>query len=188
MRKTAIIFISAAVLLAGCSKKTEEAPLANAQLGNAVENGVPPVEPAVSPDQAFVNAAASSDAFEIETSKLALATSGSASVKKFAQMMVDAHTASTAKLKAAAAKAQPALLPDPTLAPDQQAKIDALKMAKGEEFDRAYITAQNEGHAQTLDKLKSYASGGGQPALKDFATAIVPVVTAHLNAVRALKP
>ena len=48
--------------------------------------------------QSFANIAAASDAFEIETSRLALANGASAAVKSYANKMIEAHTASTAKL------------------------------------------------------------------------------------------
>ena len=43
--------------------------------------------------QAFANAAASSDRFEIESSRMAATSAQSASVKSFARQMITAHTA-----------------------------------------------------------------------------------------------
>lgn len=83
-----------------------------------------------------------SDTFEIESSKLAATRAQSAKVKRFAEEMIKAHTASTAKLKTAAAAASPALTPVPRLSPAQQ---------------------------QTLDALKAYSASGAVPSLKTFA-------------------
>src|SRR6476646_5613525 len=44
--------------------------------------------------QGFVNAAAASDKFEIESSKLAAANAQSSAVKSFARQMISAHTQS----------------------------------------------------------------------------------------------
>lgn len=144
--------------------------------------------PAATGGQTFANTAAASDAFEIATSKLALTTSSSPAIKKFAQKMIDAHTASTAKLKSIAAKLDPAITPDPTLTAEQQQTLDALKTKTGAEFDQAYVTAQRDGHKKTLDALKAYSSSGDVPALKSFATDLIPTVAAHLNMANGLKP
>jgi putative membrane protein len=141
---------------------------------------------APSPGQAFANAAASSDMFEVETSKLAADKGASAKVKKFAEQMIKMHTESTAKLRTAAASASPALTPDPMLTPMQQQTLDALKAKSGADFDTAYAKAQVDGHQMTLDALKAYAASGDVAPLKAFAAAMVPTVTAHLNMAKAL--
>ena len=147
----------------------------------------PAQTPAMSAAQSFVNTAAASDAFEIETSRLALINGASASVKSYAQKMIDAHTGSTAKLKTLTAGMNPALTPDATLNAQQQATLDQLKSLNGKAFDEAYIAAQTAGHQQTLDALKAYATTGDTPALKSFASDLIPTVTAHLNMAKGLK-
>ncbi|MDQ1228694.1 DUF4142 domain-containing protein [Sphingomonas sp. SORGH_AS_0879] len=152
--------------------------------GNAMAEATPAALPAA---QVFANAAAASDAFEIETSKLALTNGASASVKSYARTMIEAHTASTAKLKTAAGSATPAITPDPTLNAEQQQKLDQLKGLNGTAFDQAYIAEQTAGHQQTLDTLKAYAATGESAPLKTFATGLIPTVTAHLNMAKGLK-
>ncbi|WP_375420516.1 DUF4142 domain-containing protein [uncultured Sphingomonas sp.] len=137
--------------------------------------------------QGFANAAAASDAFEIESSKLAATKASSAKVKAFAAQMIAAHTKSTAKLKATAATLSPAITPDPTLAPDQQAMLDSLKAVEGTAFDTTYATNQAAAHQSTLDKLKAYAATGEEPKFKEIATGLIPTVTAHLNMAKGLK-
>lgn len=176
----------AVVSLAGCKKEPE--PVASATSDVAAMDTSTPVasDMAQTPGQAFADVAAASDAFEIEASKLAGTKATSAKVKTFAEQMVKAHTESTAKLKAAAAKASPPITPEATLSAAQQAQLDALKSKTGSEFDRAYIDAQVTAHQEALDALKGYSAGGDVPALKDLATQLVPVVTAHLNMAKAL--
>lgn len=175
------------IALAACGQKKETQPdgaSADLNANGAMEAQVP----AVSLGQQFANSAAASDAFEIATSKLAQATSKSASVKAFASKMVDAHTQSTEKLKATAGGLSPPVIPDPTLTAEQQQIVDSLKMKTGADFDAAYIRAQVDGHQQTLDALKAYVASGDLPALKDLASSLVPTVTAHLNMAKGLKP
>ncbi|BAV66159.1 DUF4142 domain-containing protein [Sphingobium cloacae] len=186
--QTSIFAIAlAALALGGCGKKSE--PVPNETVA-APTNGLNAVESAPVPenaDQAFANAAAASDMFEVESSRLAEINSQSASVKKFAEAMIKAHTDSTAELTEAAGKATPAIVPKLLLTPEQQQALDSLKDKKGADFDAAYIAAQRKGHEETLDKLKAYAENGEVPALKAFAAKLVPVVTEHLNMAKALK-
>lgn len=184
----------AALALAGCKK---EAPAANDTATTAAATTVAPdMVPGMdttaaadtqSPAQAFADTAAASDAFEIETSKLAVANGQSDAVKRFATKMIDAHTQSTEKLKLAAGKLSPSITPDADLTDAQEQKLDALKDLKGADFDKAYAAAQVEGHQKTLDALKAFAASGDAPApLKDFAKTLIPTVTAHLNMAKAL--
>lgn len=143
--------------------------------------------PAMSAGQVFANTAAAGGAFEIESSRLAGQNAGSAAVKAFAAKMIDAHTEATAKLTAAAAAASPAITPDATMTPEQQAQIAAMRDAKGAAFDRLYVDAQKTAHAATLDTLKAYAASGDVPSLKAFATELSPKVAAHLNMANGLK-
>ena len=194
MKIKSLALLSAATLaLAGCGQKADTSNVSTNTMTvsetDAVNDTDAMNDTAMAPaaGQTFANTAASSDAFEIATSKAALATSKSASIKKFAQEMIDAHTKSTAKLKTVAAGLSPAITPDPTLTPDQQQKLDAMSKLTGADFDKAYIDAQTAGHQQTLDALKVYATGGDVPALKTFASGLVPTVTAHLNMAKSLK-
>ncbi|AOH83845.1 hypothetical protein AWL63_07580 [Sphingomonas panacis] len=194
MKIKSLTLLSAATLaLAGCGQKTDTSNVSTNTMTisetDAVNGTDTMNDTAMAPaaGQTFANTAASSDAFEIATSKAALATSKSASVKKFAQEMIDAHTKSTAKLKTVAAGLSPAITPDPSLTADQQQKLDAMTKLTGADFDKAYIDAQTAGHQQTLDALKVYATGGDVPALKTFASGLVPTVAAHLNMAKSLK-
>lgn len=187
--RTTIIASTALLALAACGRNAENAQN-NTMAAQAGDTGVAaatatPVT--ASAAQSFANAAAASDAFEIATSKAALSKSTSASIKSYAQKMIDAHTASTTKLKTAAAEATPALTPDPTLSPEQQRRLGELEALDGSAFDQAYVAEQAAGHQQTLDTLKTYAASGDTPSLRTFATALIPIVTAHLNMAKGLK-
>ena len=178
--------ISMALVLCACQ---QSAPPADNAAANDMATETVNETDAMAPMsvQDFANKAAASDMFEIESSKAALATSSSADVKKFAQMMVDAHTKSTADLKAALAGADPAVTPDPTLDPMQQASLDSLKSAPATAFDAAYKTAQVDGHQKALAMLQQYAAGGEAGPAKDFAAKMVPIVTEHLKMAQELK-
>ncbi|GFE76779.1 DUF4142 domain-containing protein [Novosphingobium sp. TCA1] len=193
MKHRIVLAVSiAALAVAGC-KKEAPAPsdVATAPATGVVPGAIPgadvPMGTATqTPAQAFANAAAASDAFEIEASKLAIAQGQSAGVKRFAEKMVDAHTQSTAKLKGVTDKLAPAITPDAGLSEAQQQTIDSLKTLKGADFDKAYAKAQVDGHEATLAKLKDYAASGDSAPLQAFAKELIPTVTAHLNMAKSL--
>jgi putative membrane protein len=183
--------------LAGCGHKTEEkvdaaantAGDAMAAAGDATANAVSDVKDAVTPTptgQEFVDKAAKSDAFEIAAAKLAKTNAASDDVKSFAAEMVKAHTASTAKVKAAAGKAMPAITPDATLTNDQSDKLADLGKLKGTDFDKKYASGQVDAHEDALSLMQGYAKDGEVQSLKDAAGAIAPTVAKHLDMAKAL--
>lgn len=191
--RTLALLSAATLTLAACGSKTETTSADNAAIAatetQSTTNAVAPAAtPAASGGQAFANAAAASDAFEIATSRLATTNGASAPVRKYADQMIAAHTASTAKLKAATAGVSPAIVPNPALNAEQEAKLADLRLKTGEAFDAAYVTEQRAAHQQTLDTLNAYAASGDVPALKTFASGLAPTVAAHLNMAKALRP
>lgn len=196
MKFTATIAISALTLsLASCGSRNDAATTsANETVASDTMPDIAMSEPAgmgsdsamAASGQAFADTAASIDAFEIATSKLAADKASGAKVKTFAQQMIKAHTDSTAKLKTAAAAASPAITPVPQMTAMQQQVLDDLKTKSGAAFDTAYMTAQANAHQMTLDKLKGYAANGDVPSLKAFASEMIPIVTGHLNMAKGM--
>ena len=193
MKAYAILALSAAsISLVACNKKADDIPateLNTMPTNDAAMNGVVATATAAAPmsAQGFANAAAASDRFEVETSKLASASGQTAAVKKFADNMIKAHTASTAELKTILGGLPTPVTPNDAFNPDQQRLMDGLQGKTGSELDKAYAAAQVTAHQATLDALKAYTAGGDTPALKTFANKMVPTVTAHLNAAKGLK-
>jgi putative membrane protein len=189
INKLAIFLSGTALALGACSKQDDTNNYAGNDITIADENGAATNAVVVSPltAQGFANAAAASDRFEIESSKLAASAASSPAVKAFAQKMIAAHEGSTAKLKTTAGGLSPAVTPDDTLTAEQQQTLDSLKAAKGAQFDEAYAAAQVDAHQKALDALNGYAASGDNQALKDFAKGLVPTVTAHLNMAKGLK-
>jgi putative membrane protein len=191
MQSKLVIFVSGTVLaLSACAKHEATSDNNATDLNMSADNGLA-ANTAQAPSpltaQGFSNAAAASDRFEIESSKLAGTSASSAAIKKFAEKMISAHTESTGKLKSTAGALSPAVTPDDTLTADQQQKLDSLKTLNGTAFDTAYASAQVNAHQTALDALKDYANSGDNAQLKSFANGLVPTVTAHLNMAKALK-
>lgn len=154
----------------------------------AIENGAVAegnLAAAGTPDATYVQNAAASDMFEIESSKLALEKATLPALKTYAEMMIAEHGTSSAELKIAAASAG---IPVPTmLPPPLQAKLEALRTKSGAGFDQQYLADQRAGHQDTLTKVNAYLAGAPAGPLKDHASKVTGVVQKHLNAVEKIK-
>jgi putative membrane protein len=139
-----------------------------------------------SPGQKFANDVGASDWFEIEAGKLAQEKAHDQKLKDFGKLMVEHHTASTDKLKAAGAKASPAITPSPALNTEQEANLEALRAADDAAFDALYKTQQIAAHEKALATVKDYAATGDVPELKKFAGEAEKIVQAHLTKIKGL--
>jgi len=186
-----------AIGLSGCGQKTEQAAgsvantasetadAAGAMAANA-QTDIKQALSATPSGQEFATRAARSDAYEIAAAKLAQTNAASQAVKDFAAEMIKAHSASTAKVKAAAAQASPAITPDPTLTPDQNDDLAELANKKGADFDGAYIDDQVDAHEDALALMRDFAEHGDTPSLKAAAGEIAPIVQKHLEHAKSL--
>jgi putative membrane protein len=191
MRSKLVIAVSFSVLALSSCGKNDRAADNNAatDMNVTMDNGMAADTAALSPltAQGFANAAAASDKFEIESSRLAATASQSAAVKSYAAKMITAHEGSTAKLKSTLTSMNPAVTAADTLNADQQASLDSLKAETGANFDAAYKAAQVDAHQKALDALNNYAASGDNDALMAFAKGLSPTVAAHLNMAKGLR-
>lgn len=186
--KTLILLSASTLTLAACNRGDEPAVTQadNFEVEDIVlANDAVAATPTTA--QEFANAAAASDRFEIESSKLVASAGQSAAVKTFANNMIKAHTASTEKLKTTVAELASPLTINDALNANQQQLLDGLKDKTGANLDVAYSAAQVSAHQATLDALNAYAASGDDPALKRLASEMIPTVTAHLNTAKGLK-
>jgi putative membrane protein len=199
MNKYFLIASTAALALglSGCGQKTEQAAdtvantasetadAAGAMAANA-QTDIKQALSATPSGQEFASRAARSDAYEIAAAKLAQTNATSQAVKDFAAEMIKAHSASTTKVRAAAAQANPAITPDPTLTPDQNDDLAELARKKGAEFDEEYIDGQVDAHEDALALMRDFAEHGDTPSLKAAAGEIAPIVQKHLEHAKSL--
>lgn len=136
-------------------------------------------------DLAYVQNAAASNVFEIETSKLALEKATVPSIKTYAQTMVDEHTKASNELMAAVTQA--GLSGQIAMPADKQAKVDALRGLSGAEFDRQYLADQRSGHQELLANVNAYLAAAPAGPLKDHASKVTGVVQKHLNSLEKIK-
>ena len=170
-----LIVIGTATVLSACAAPAPE-PLEPTVLT------VDPSSPLAAPT--YMQMAASSDQFEIQSGQLAAQMSQNAAVRNFGNLLVAHHTFTTQQL-AAAAQAAGLTPPPPALLPAHQAMLDQLRSA-GPNFDVAFRDIQVQAHQEALGLHQNYSTGGDHPALRTVAAAAVPIVQQHLTAAQAL--
>ena len=143
---------------------------------------VDPSSPLAAPT--YMQMAASSDLFEIQSGQLAAQMSQNPAVRGFGNLLVAHHT-HTSNQMMAAARAAGLVPPPPALLPPHQQMLDNLR-ASGGNFDVAFRDAQVAAHQEALALHQNYASGGDVPALRTVAGAAVPIIQQHLSAAQAL--
>ena len=133
----------------------------------------------------YMQMAASSDLFEIQSSQLALQMSSNPAVRSFAQMLVNDHTAlsNTMMTTAQSAGLNP---PPPALMPQHAQMLQQLQAA-GPNFDMAYRDAQVMAHQEAITLHQNYANGGDVAALRTVAAQAVPIIQGHLNHAQMLQ-
>jgi putative membrane protein len=194
MKKLALT-LPALALLAACGSNTDTDTVTtntgtvteiSTDTANGIDGGLDNASvatPAMSGQQ-FADTAAASDAYEIEAGKLAQQKATRQDLKDFGAMMVRHHTDSTAKLKTAAGRISPAIVPSPTLSAKQQQDLDMLRSANGADFDTAYRNQQVVAHQMALATLEGYQVSGDVAELKAWAAETSPVVREHLDTIQ----
>ena len=128
----------------------------------------------------YVAKAGASDQYELQSSRLVLATSKNASLRAFANEMIKDHTQSTAEVKHAALQGKVKAGP-PHLDAMGAKNLAQLRAAKGTARDMLYVQQQKKSHQMALALQQGYAANGDVAPLKMTAGKIVPVVQHHLG-------
>ena len=135
--------------------------------------------------QSYVEKALTGDLFEIESSKIIAGKTSDPAVRQFAQMMIQAHQHSTAKVREAAGQSGITITP-PMLSDGMRKQIDKIRAASGEQADLVYLKAQRDAHADALTLHRTYARMGGDGPLRAAAAAIAPEVQKHIDMLHKL--
>ncbi|MEZ2131376.1 MULTISPECIES: DUF4142 domain-containing protein [unclassified Sinorhizobium] len=135
--------------------------------------------------QEFADVAAFSSGFEVEAAQLALMKAQNADIKAFAEDMARDHGKVTERL-AEAAKQEGITLPS-AMDGDFRRKMDALKAAPPEEFDRFYLSTQATVHSDAIALFELYSQKGPDGALKKFAAETLPTLRMHQMRIEQLR-
>lgn len=138
-------------------------------------------------DEQLLRDIAQANLAEIETGRIALDTSRNEQVRKFAQQMIDDHSAAMKDVQQLA-QAKGVTLPD---GPDIKHKTMAvaLKAMSGETFDKQYMSRAGVGdHRSTHELLQKTQRTAKDADLKALAQKMIPVVHGHLTEAEQLAP
>ena len=108
---------------------------------------------------AFVPAAASSNTFEIRSSRQMTAAASAAGITPPAEPLMPRH----------------------------REMLDELRTSSDAEFDGRYIEMQTAAHEEAVTLFSAYADGGDVPALQSFARATLPTLRQHYEHVQRLE-
>lgn len=133
-------------------------------------------------DQTFVNKAAVSNMFEVDTSELAVDKAESSDVKEFARHMIRDHGKAGKELETLA-KNLGAEVPE-ELDAKHSAALEKLEQLDGAAFDQAYIQAQREAHREAVNLFSSYSRSGSNDELQAWAQKTLPVLQEHAREVQ----
>ncbi|SDH17020.1 DUF4142 domain-containing protein [Pelagibacterium luteolum] len=134
--------------------------------------------PIVDP-QVFADSAASSNTFEIQSSKMALDASQNSDVVAFAEQMLADHTDAGEQMLASAQA--DGITPATEIEELHQAQLDELAALEGEAFDDEYVAAQVAAHRAAVSLFQSFATDGQDSNLKTFAAETLPTLERHLD-------
>jgi putative membrane protein len=136
-------------------------------------------------DRKFIQKAAESGMFEVQSAQLAASKATDPQVKSFASMLVDHHTAANNEL-IQIANAKGVEIP---AAPPRGMRKDVEKLGKksGNDFDKEFVKEVGiKAHEKDI-KLFEHASKDVKDAqLKAFVDKTLPVLRQHLQAAKAL--
>ena len=140
--------------------------------------------PQGSRDRLFLHGAAEGGMAEVQLAQLALQKSSNDDVKKFAQKMVDDHTALNDSL-APFAKSMGAK-PPKKLAKGDQTELAKLSGLSGRDFDKEYLAYMVKDHRKDLADFHQEAQTASTPDLKAAVAKGEATVHEHLDMVQKL--
>lgn len=117
---------------------------------------------------------------EIETGRLALEKSQNPQVRKFAQQMIDDHTAAQQQLQALAQAKGVTLTQETDL--QHKTLATALRVLSGETFDSQYMKRVGvNNHQRTVELLQKAQKNSTDPEVRAMAAKMLPTVQSHLQ-------
>lgn len=139
-------------------------------------------------DLDFASKATASNNFELQAASIALAKSQNPTIKQYAQMITDDHTAAGNELSTIVKNKNWQL----RTSDDQnyKAMIDQLNKADTANFDRVYTDLMVKSHRDAISLFKDASAGTAitDADLKKFATDKIPAFEKHLDQLKNWQP
>jgi putative membrane protein len=135
--------------------------------------------------QQFVQKAAITDMFEIQSGQLAQQKATNEDYRQFGQMIQDDHTKTSNQLKSMAQNLPGLQLPQ-AVDSTHKKMLDKLQTLNGAQFEDQFKKDQVAGHQEAIKLFGNYAQKGDQADLKKFAQDTLPTLKQHLQHAQAL--
>ena len=130
-------------------------------------------------DAEFLVNAAEINLMEIRLGELVASKASMSEVKELGKMMETAHTKSLAELKGLAEKK---MMTIPTeLTNEGKDSYEKLTKKSGMDFDKEYCDMMVNGHKDAIDKFEKASANSTDADIKEWATATLPTLRAHLD-------
>jgi putative membrane protein len=133
----------------------------------------------------FIQLVANINEFQIEAAGIAGERATREDVKAFAGAVAVAHEAKQNELVAAAERV--GLKAIPTLGPDQQERLAALRTASPEAFDALYLDQQIEAHEAWVDLFNDYLTQAPATPVRTWAENTNALFRTRLDRAHALE-
>lgn len=128
-------------------------------------------------DKLFCARAAEGNLAEITFAQLALSKTRNANVRQTAQVILMGHTKAQNDLMQLTRARGMTMMP--MLSVTHMVVYDALKKAKGDDFDKMYMAGQTGDHENTIALFQVETSAGMDDALKSYANQYLPDIVGH---------
>jgi len=129
----------------------------------------------------YIRNSAIGDMFEIAAAEVAKKDSRNNEVRRFAQMIIDDHTAIKSSLASTLKQAEFAMTLPASLDDPHAALIKQLERTAIADFDVDFIRQQIVANESALRVQASYATSGRDLSLRKFASQTVPKIQMHLT-------
>lgn len=135
-------------------------------------------------DQQYFRDMAHANLAEVETGKLAQQQASNEQVKEYAEHMVKDHGQMMQEQEQMASAKGLQMPKQPKK--EHQAALKKLQNAKGEQFDRAYMSQMVKDHEKTLKLVREASKNAKDPELKAMAQKATPDIEKHLQMAKRL--
>lgn len=130
-------------------------------------------------DKQFMTMAAKADMTEAHEGQMAEVQANRADVKAFGKTLAEDHAEAYWQLKELAAKTGVTIPAGIDTAKD--ATIVSLVRLKGDTFDRQFTKDEIAAHRHAISVFEREAKQGHDPAVKDYAAKMIPILEKHLH-------
>lgn len=134
----------------------------------------------------FVTKAGVANAFEMDSSRMAVEKAQDPEVKEFAEKLITDHEKAGEELLSTVDQTRINTPVPEGVDAKHKDMIEKLEAASGAEFDQLYVDMQVQAHEEAVELFRSYAENGDQPQLKEFASSNLPALEEHLEMAKEL--